>query len=405
MTDTRPSPSTASPKSPIRVLLKAVAIRWSSWWKKQSPSRQDRLALIAPLIAVIFFFTTIAAAFAYLRFEEVMREEETLRRDIEYAQQRLRLRLLERQEQVTRLSKDISSGDVAPSDFAIEADSMLTHYPEINSISWIDPLLHSKHTLGGAGLEMPGLRVEQILASNASLRATFEWVAQFHQAAYAPIQITMDSKGEVENAYLDLFLPVIKKGRFDSAFLVEYKIDGLMRFVVPPEITIRNAVSLLDADQHLLAGQVLRSRPSSQYLPAWINPNYEFSVPVSPVGNGLLIKGQVYRTSNGVIGNGLFWLVSFMSLLTAWMLIGTWRHTRRRLQAQRDLLSETNFRRAMENSMLTGMRAMDMKGCITYVNSAFCQMTGWSENELVGQYPPFPHWPESDHELLAAKLA
>jgi PAS domain S-box-containing protein len=58
----------------------------------------------------------------------------------------------------------------------------------------------------------------------------------------------------------------------------------------------------------------------------------------------------------------------------------------------------------MENSMLTGMRAMDMKGCITYVNSAFCQMTGWDESELVGIYPPYPHWPDSDHELLAAKL-
>ena len=404
MTDPKPT-TTANPKSPLRVILKAIAVRWSSWWKKQSPSRQDRLALMAPLIAVIFFFSTIAAAFAYLRFEEVLREEETLRRDIEYAQQRLRLRLLERQEQVTRLSKDISAGDVAPSDFVIEADSMLTHYPEINSISWIDSRLHSKHSLGGSGLEMPALRVEQNLSTNLALKSTFEWVSQTNQSAYAPVQIIQDAKGEVDNSYLDLFVPVMKKGHFDGAFLVEYKIDGLMRFVVPPEITIRNAVSIFDAEDHLLSGQVIHTRPSSKYLPPWINPNYEFMVPVAPVGNGLMLKGQVYRTSNGVIGNGLFWLVSFMSLLTAWMLIGTWRHTRRRLQAQRDLLSETNFRRAMENSMLTGMRAMDMKGCITYVNSAFCQMTGWSQSELVGQYPPFPHWPESDHEMLAAKLA
>ena len=40
--------------------------------------------------------------------------------------------------------------------------------------------------------------------------------------------------------------------------------------------------------------------------------------------------------------------------------------------------SETNFRRAMENSMLTGMRAMDLDGRITYVNPAFCAMTGFS---------------------------
>jgi len=31
------------------------------------------------------------------------------------------------------------------------------------------------------------------------------------------------------------------------------------------------------------------------------------------------------------VGNGLFWLVSALSVLTAWTLIGTWRHTRRRM--------------------------------------------------------------------------
>lgn len=54
--------------------------------------------------------------------------------------------------------------------------------------------------------------------------------------------------------------------------------------------------------------------------------------------------------------------------------------------------------------MLTGMRAMDLTGRITYVNPAFCQMTGWSEAELVGRSAPFPYWPENDHELLMSRL-
>ena len=72
------------------------------------------------------------------------------------------------------------------------------------------------------------------------------------------------------------------------------------------------------------------------------------------------------------------------------MLLGTWRHMRRRLQMQAALVSETNFRRAMENSMLTGMRAMDMEGRITYVNPAFCAMTGFSEADLIGQPAALP---------------
>ncbi|MBK8072123.1 MAG: PAS domain S-box protein [Ramlibacter sp.] len=54
--------------------------------------------------------------------------------------------------------------------------------------------------------------------------------------------------------------------------------------------------------------------------------------------------------------------------------------------------------------MLTGMRALDLQGRITYVNVAFCQMTGWSEAELVGRTAPFPYWPDQDRELLAARL-
>ena len=95
-------------------------------------------------------------------------------------------------------------------------------------------------------------------------------------------------------------------------------------------------------------------------------------------------------TSLGSIGSGLFWLTGVLSVMTAWMLIRNWRHTRRRAQAQAALVAETNFRRAMENSMATGMRAMDLQGRITYVNAAFCQMTGWSEAELVGRTPPYP---------------
>jgi PAS domain S-box-containing protein len=50
------------------------------------------------------------------------------------------------------------------------------------------------------------------------------------------------------------------------------------------------------------------------------------------------------------------------------------------------------------------MRALDLQGRITYVNPAFCQMTGWSESELVGCLPPFPYWPDTEVKNLAAML-
>jgi PAS domain S-box-containing protein len=93
-----------------------------------------------------------------------------------------------------------------------------------------------------------------------------------------------------------------------------------------------------------------------------------------------------------------------LSAITAWLLLANWKHTRRRIQAQDALVQETAFRRAMESSILTGMRTLDMQGRITYVNNAFCTMTGWNEEDLLGKSAPFPYWPEDDMDLLKARL-
>ena len=83
-------------------LLSALNTQWVSWWKRQSPSRQDRFALIAPIAAVGIFLLTIVSSVGYLRIEEMEREQESVQRDLEYAQQKLRLHLLEQQEQMLR---------------------------------------------------------------------------------------------------------------------------------------------------------------------------------------------------------------------------------------------------------------------------------------------------------------
>ncbi|MBA3479869.1 MAG: PAS domain S-box protein, partial [Lautropia sp.] len=71
----------------------------------------------------------------------------------------------------------------------------------------------------------------------------------------------------------------------------------------------------------------------------------------------------------------------------------------RRKQTEHALAAETVFRRAMEDSISTGMRVIDQDSRITYVNRAFCRMTGFEESELVGQVPPYPYWLPEDHEI------
>jgi PAS domain S-box-containing protein len=370
------------------------------WWRAQSAARQDRYAMLAPLIAVLLFLAAIVAVFSYLRLEEIDREQQTVKRDVEYAQQRLRLRLLERQEQLMRLAADVSNKQIDSEDFVAQAEALVQQYPELQSIVWIDAKKRIK-----MGYTSPSVPSSQVRSAGDLVKlrvtdATFELAKDVRQPVYSnPFAATTGTM-----AVLQVHVPLADAGRFAGVVVGEYQIDGLVRYAVPSDISAKYAVALLDDKGKLLAGNTAPRRTvAAQFLP-WTTQDNSYEVPVSPVGNSLIIRAQSYRTSLGVVGSGLFWLVAVLSLMTAWMLLGTWRHTRRRIQAQAALVKETNFRRAMENSMLTGMRALDMQGCISYVNPAFCQMTGWAEAELVGRTAPFPYWPEEDRESLAARL-
>lgn len=94
----------------------------------------------------------------------------------------------------------------------------------------------------------------------------------------------------------------------------------------------------------------------------------------------------------------LLWVVLALSLVIVISLLMLWRYTRFRSQAEAALVAETSFRRAMENSMSTGMRVIDMEGRIAYVNPAFCRMIGWNEADLIGRRPPFPYWVPGRHD-------
>lgn len=93
----------------------------------------------------------------------------------------------------------------------------------------------------------------------------------------------------------------------------------------------------------------------------------------------------------------LIMVVAALSFVIVLSLLALWRYTRFRTRAEAALIAETGFRRAMENSMSTGMRVFDMHGRIAYVNPAFCRMIGWNEADLIGRTTPFPYWLPGRH--------
>jgi len=356
--------------------------------------------MLAPLAAVVLFLVAILSAFSYLRLEEISREREAVNRDVEYTQQRMRLRLLEQQEQLGRLARELASREISRIDFTARAEGLVNLYPELQGLTWIDE--HRKVLMD---YHAANYSSSQQQAREKAVGAA-EPVDHFGLARelLIPIYSAPVDQGGLPTS-LDLYLPLIEAARFKGALLALYSVDAMFRYGVPDEINAKYAMSLHDAQGKLLAGTTVTEGKFKRHLLPWASPVNAYEVPVSPIGNGLTVRGQAYRTSLGVIGSALFWMVMVLSAITTWLLLANWSHTRRRIQVQDALVQETAFRRAMEDSMLTGMRALDLQGRITYVNPAFCQMTGWSEADLVGKTAPFPYWPEEDFDMLKQRLS
>jgi PAS domain S-box-containing protein len=359
------------------------------WWRRQSAARQDRFATIGPLVSVLLFLAAIIAAFWYLRNEEIEREQESVKRDTEVVQQQIRLRLIENQEQLARVAREVATRSIDRAEFVIEAAAFTRERPEIRHLIWLSAgrahqasyssLTFHAETGSSADELRAALPVE---GQPSEPEAAFTAARELRQSAYS--RPFADQQGDT---VFQMHVPLIDRGAFSGVLIAEYGVEALIRYYVPPEVSARHAITVLDPQGRSIAGTVT-TRPGSAARLAIVH-----EVPLAPAANGLVLRGQGYRTSIGLISNTLFWMVAALSVLTLWMLLGTWRHMARRLQIQDALVTETNFRRAMENSMLTGMRAMDNEGRISYVNPAFCAMTGFSETDLIGRRPPFPYWP------------
>jgi two-component system sensor histidine kinase DctS len=78
-------------------------------------------------------------------------------------------------------------------------------------------------------------------------------------------------------------------------------------------------------------------------------------------------------------------------MLVATMLLR--RQVHRISRAENAWRTEAAWRQAMEDSALVGLRARDAEGRILYVNRTFCDMVGFTAEQLVGLQPPMPYWP------------
>ncbi|MCW8175294.1 PAS domain S-box protein [Verminephrobacter aporrectodeae subsp. tuberculatae] len=166
--------------------------------------------------------------------------------------------------------------------------------------------------------------------------------------------------------------------------LASYALQDLLGNLVAHNLTRSQEASLTETDGTRLAvlgatSQGLR-RFSAQHL---------LDLP----GSTLVLRMESWHAAPHLFPNVLSALVSAMSIALVSVVAVLVRDNRRRLRAERDLAEALAFRKAMEDSLVTGLRARDLQGRITYVNPAFCEMVGFNAQELMGHSLSAPYWP------------
>ncbi len=110
-------------------------------------------------------------------------------------------------------------------------------------------------------------------------------------------------------------------------------------------------------------------------------------------GNTLVLRVDAWRNAPDQTPNAFTALVTLLLVALVSVVVVLAKDTRRRQHAEEELAESLAFRKAMEDSLTTGLRARDLSGTLTYVNPAFCQMVGFEADELVGKGAPAPYWP------------
>ncbi|MES2105995.1 MAG: ATP-binding protein [Pseudomonadota bacterium] len=182
---------------------------------------------------------------------------------------------------------------------------------------------------------------------------------------------------------LSCHIPLVKDGQRLGSIVISYRLTGILDEMVPWWFAQDNQVSLIDADEKIYADRSAGGSGKNVYTHI-----RALDLP----GTQLLLKTNSNKSEPKLLANLLVLSVVLLSLGLIWSLAALWRDINRRLAAEGALRTQVAFRTAMENSLVTGLRARDMEGRLTYVNPAFCKMIELPAEEIVGNLPPMPYW-------------
>ena len=318
-----------------------------------------------------------ALAWLALRYEKAQMQDQ-LERDTVDAVGDVRAAMQRNVQTLQALQPEAPS----PAAWVAPAEEVLRNHREWVRLEWRDPALQLRVGIDSVYRTPVFARLgrDNALADIAQACAL---ARRTSAAAYAPSTFVsvLDGQGlEV----MELCLPVYQGGQLAGFLVASYALVEMLEAMVRREHTRAQEVSFTEPD-----GTRLALRGGIHRGPHIFSAQQMIDLP----GYALVLRLDSWRASPNWFPNLLTALVLGLSLALVTVLALLARDMRRRQRAERDLADALAFRKAMEDSLVTGLRARDLQGRITYVNPAFCEMVGFEAEELLGQGIPAPYWP------------
>ncbi len=324
---------------------------------------------LLPVFLVLLFLAVLLWLPWQAREMERNERQEQLIADTLWVEQAVRFELSRNEDALATLGNELAAKP--PAD-AVQARlaQMLKNGHELRSVRWLgadgQPLLARGAELPGGALPAPSREAWELARDTGKGRYSEPYLATPGGAAL-----------------VDYHLPLLRADAFAGSLTATYNLKTLLDETVPWWFAQDNAISLIDRDDKTLARRVAAGPGRGVYT---------HKRPLDLPGATMVLATDSVKGAPRLLPNLLVGSVIALALGLLISLAALWRHIARRLAAEGALRQQVAFRTAMENSLVTGLRARDLEGRVTYVNPAFCQIVGLPPEELVGKAPPMAYW-------------
>ena len=337
-------------------------------------ARTPRLWLWVALVGLLLVVQSLLVVLT-LRYEEALAQERTEEVAVA-AMGEIRRRTQRLQQGLQGLQRRHDEPDA----WRRNADVLLRNQPELGRIERRDGNLRIVEVAESPfrdPLFAHWPRVEADLEVEAACGAARRAVSPvFSRSQFLPMAAGLGAE------VVEVCVPMQEAGRLVGFTVATLLLPQLLEEVRGAELGRRHELSFVEGDGTRLArsGAV---RGAGVFVAERL---------VDLPGAALQLRAEAVDRRPSLIPNLATALVLGLSVGLFVVVLLLVRDGRRRARAESLLAEALAFRKAMEDSLLTGLRARDRDGRIVYANPAFCTMVGWSVDELQRADLPL-YWP------------